>query len=363
MKRIVIGLQPQLKQVETTLSHGLLFSPHVVASALPPLASRFALFCDHTVASLIGNRWHAHLREAGLPVEIFTFPSGEQEKSRNRLEELQELLFAQKFGKDTCMIALGGGVTTDLIGYLASTYCRGTALVFAPTTLLGMVDAAIGGKTGINTPYGKNLLGTFYPADQVLLDPSLLSTLPLSEWTNGAAEVIKYALIRSPQLFQMLRAWNIKDPAYLERILYECILIKAEVVEIDFEEKTGLRRILNFGHTIAHALELLENYTLPHGRAVAIGMLVEAYISWKMGHLSRAAFEEIDAMIRSFAFALHLSKQITLEKMHAALLFDKKNGRFVLLNGIGSVCPFNAEYCALVPQEIVEDALLWMLAQ
>ncbi|MBS0604173.1 MAG: 3-dehydroquinate synthase [Verrucomicrobia bacterium] len=366
MRRIAIGLQPQLKRVEAVLSNGLLFSESI-AGEFRRLGHRFALFCDDRVDSLIGKKWCSHLEKAGLQIDLFSFPSGEQEKNRERKAALEDLLFSQKFGKDTCMIALGGGVTTDLIGYLASTFCRGVPLVLAPTTLLGMVDAAIGGKTGVNTRFGKNLLGTFYPADKILIDSSMLSSLSPSEWTSGSAEVIKYALIRSPQLFQLLRNWNSKDMAYLDRIIHECVLIKAQVVEIDFEEKTGLRRILNFGHTIAHALELLENYELSHGEAVAIGMLVESYISVKMGHLPAAEFAQIDAMIRSFAFALVLSKEVTLEKMRDALLSDKKAAkgavRFVQLEKIGACMSFNGEYCASVPQEILEEAISWMLAK
>jgi 3-dehydroquinate synthase len=366
VKKISIGAQSSLKRTEVILSQGLLFDP-TLTSELKRLGTRFALFCDENLASLLGEKWCAHLKKSELDVTLFTFPPGEQEKSRERKAILEDLLFSQRFGKDTCLIALGGGVTTDLIGFLASTYCRGVPLVFAPTTLLGMVDAAIGGKTGVNSSFGKNLLGTFYPAECVLIDPQTLSTLPSSEWTGGLAEVIKYALIRSPELFQRLRHWAPKDPAYLERILHECICIKAQVVEMDFEEKAGLRRILNFGHTIAHALELLEDYRLPHGDAVAIGMLVESAISAKLGYLPEASFVDIEALIRSFPFPLRLSKKVTLEKMKQALILDKKSAkgtaRFVLLDHIGDCHPFNGEYCTRIPEEILDEALRWMLTQ
>ncbi len=336
-------------------------------SEIKSLGRRFALFCDETVASALGEKWRAHLEKSGLDIALFTFPPGEKEKCRERKAHLEDLLLSQKFGRDTCMIALGGGVTTDLIGFLAATYCRGVPLVLAPTTLLGMVDAAIGGKTGVNTRFGKNLVGTFYPADRILIDPSTLATLHASEWTSGSAEVVKYALIRSPQLFQNLKTWNPKDPAYLEKIVHECVQIKAQVVEMDFEEKLGLRRILNFGHTIAHAIELLENYSLPHGEAVAIGMLVESFISVKMGHLPDSAQSEIETLIRSFPFALRLTKEVTLEKMQNALLLDKKSAqgspRFVLLEKIGACHPFGGEYCTAVPQQTLREALQWMLAQ
>jgi 3-dehydroquinate synthase len=230
-----------------------------------------------------------------------------------------------------------------------------------------MVDAAIGGKTGVNTRFGKNMLGTFYPADHVFIDPTLLDSLPQSQWTNGAAEVIKYALIRSLPLYEMLKKWDPKDSAYLETILHACVLIKAEIVEKDFEEKTGLRRILNFGHTIAHGLELLEDYHLPHGEAVAIGMLVESYLSMQMGYLPLKIFQEIETMIRSFAFSLKLSTPPSLENLYLALARDKKSlkgtVRFVLLENIGTCHPFNGDYCVEVPKQILDEALTWMIAQ
>ena len=366
MKKMTIAVQPGLKRTEVLLSSGLLFERSAV-DAIKSLGKRFALFCDERVAATWGEKWRAHLEHSGLCISLFPFPAGEQEKSRERKALLEDALLAQNYDRETCLIALGGGVTTDLVGFLASTYCRGVPLVFVPTTLLGMVDAAIGGKTGVNTPYGKNLIGTFYPAEKILIDPLILATLPVSERTNGMAEVIKYALIKSPELFQLLRNSPPHDPSILQHILYECIQIKAAVVEADFEETMGLRRILNFGHTIAHALELLENYHLSHGEAVAIGMLVESYISLRMGILSLPSFEAIEQLIESFPFALHLSEAVTVEKMHKALLLDKKSAkgtpRFVLLQNYGTCHPFEGEYCTPIPPQILTEALNWMLAQ
>jgi 3-dehydroquinate synthase len=366
MRKMIIPLQPQTKSVEVIIAPHFLFSDAAV-NEFKQIATRFALFCDETVAALYGNKWALQLKKMGLNLALFTFPAGEQEKSRERKAELEDLLFSQKFSRDTGMIALGGGVVTDLIGFLASTYCRGVPLIFAPTTLLAMIDAAIGGKTGINTRFGKNLLGTYYPADKILIDTSVLASLPESEWTNGLAEAIKYALVCSPNLFEALKKWNQKDIAYLETIIDECISIKTQIVEMDYEEKTGVRRILNFGHTIAHALELLENFRLAHGKAVAIGMLVESHISMKMGHLSRSAFAEIEKLIKSFPFSLKISPEITLERMHSVLALDKKISkgvvRFVLLEKIGACHPFDGEYCFEVPKNILDEALIWMIAQ
>ncbi len=366
MKTIDIDIQSQAKKTQIFLCSTFLFSKDAVSELLP-LASRFALFCDEEVAKLFGNSLNDYLQKNHLESYLFTFPSGEQEKSRERKAEIEDLLLSQKFNRDTCMIALGGGVTTDLIGFLASTFCRGTLLVNIPTTLLAMVDAAIGGKTGVNTRFGKNLIGAFYPANKIFIDPSILSSLPDPEWTNGVAEIIKYALIQSPELFQTIKKWTPENPVYLEKVIHECILIKAKVVEADYEESTGLRRILNFGHTIGHALELLENYQISHGEAVAIGMVVESWMSMKIGILSPQDFKAIESLIRSFPFALRIHSKITLSAMHQALSLDKKTSqrmvRFVLLEKIGACRSFAGQYCSEVDPLVLDNALNWMIAE
>jgi 3-dehydroquinate synthase len=267
-----------------------------------------------------------------------------------------------KLGRDTLLIAIGGGVVTDLGGFLAATYNRGIPLILIPTTLLGMVDAAIGGKTGVNTHFGKNLIGAYYPPQDIFIDPSLLSTLPEKEWINGASEIIKYALIHSPALFQQLAnnmdKWDARDPIYLQGLINASIAIKQEVIEADFQE-SGYRRILNFGHTIAHAIETLEDYRISHGEAVALGMLIEGYLSYRLGLLSQDEFEEINALLRLFRFPLHLPPSITLEKLLQAMATDKKakgaHPRFVLLNGIGSVAPFDGTYCSEVDEKLLAE--------
>lgn len=365
MKKIALGLQTPLKRSEAILGTHLLFSEEIV-SEIRPLASHFAIFCDEQVATLLGQKWTAHLQEAGLSASLFTFPPGEQHKNRETKAKLEDALLAQKFNADSCFIALGGGVTTDLIGFLAATFCRGVPLINIPTTFLGMVDAAIGGKTAVNTPLGKNLIGAFYPADRIYIDPLVLDTLPSFEWTNGCAEVIKYALTCSLPLFHSLKKWNPTDPVYLENIIHECLMIKAQIVEADFTETSGLRRVLNFGHTIGHAIEWAENYQIPHGEAVAMGILAESHMSMKMKLISEEIYTDIESLIRSFPFELQLSSGMTLEKIHSALSQDKKalksTPRFVLLEKIGACSPFLGAYCSEVPQQILEEALAWMIA-
>ncbi len=252
---------------------------------------------------------------------------------------------------------------TDLVGFLAATFCRGVPLVNVPTTLLGMVDAAIGGKTGVDTPMGKNLVGAFYPAEHLFIDLALLETLPEKERVNGFAEIIKYALIASQDLFARISP----ESNDLEGIVRECIQIKKEVTEEDVEERSGKRRILNFGHTIGHAIELLEEYQISHGEAVAMGMCIESYLSVRVGQLSSGDFERIVACIRAFPFQLRLTSRVTVSGIIGALALDKKAAkgipRFALLDRIGTCSSFQGTYCTVVPSELLNEALHWMLEQ
>ncbi len=348
------------------LSFAFIFNSDCIYE-LKNLAPRFALFCDDVVEKQIGERFLSFLKEHGLDVMLFTFPAGEASKSRAVKAELEDRLLERRFGRDACFIALGGGVTTDLVGFLAATYLRGVALVCIPTTLLGMVDASIGGKTAVNTPFGKNLIGAFYLPQKIFIDLSLLRTLPEQEWRNGFAEVIKYAITRSATLFKALEKSEHRDPLFLDLAIAESIRIKAEVVETDFEEKAGLRRILNFGHTIAHAIEQLENYKLPHGEAVAIGLLVESYLSLKLKTLPGGDFTAISNLVRSFGFKLELSAHVTRAKMLEAMSRDKKAEgaipRFVQLRRIGEVLAFDGAYCSAVDAATLDETLAWMLAE
>jgi len=246
--------------------------------------------------------------------------------------------------RSSIFITVGGGVTSDIGGFVASTYMRGITLFHVPTTLLGQVDASIGGKTAVNLPQGKNLVGTFYQPLAVFTDVTNLSTLPQNEFVGGLAEVVKCAMIRDPDLFRYLEdhvaAILRQESKILEEIVYRAASIKAAVVNID-EKETGLRAILNYGHTIGHALEAAGGYRkLHHGEAVAIGMEAEAYIALEMKILS----EETPVAQRRLLHAIGLPTQvsnITRRSIQDALAFDKKSkdGRpkFVLPEAIGKV--------------------------
>lgn len=305
---------------------------------------------------------------SNIDIKIFSFPAGEASKTRETKSALEDLLLSHHFGRDTCIIAIGGGVVGDIAGFVAATYCRGVSLILIPTTLLAMVDAGIGGKTAVNTPYGKNSIGAFHTPEQIWIDGAFLKSLSLKELGNGIAEVIKYGLIHSKDLFEDLDHKNAQvqalDLRILMKIIYQSVAIKKQVVQDDPFEEKGKRRILNFGHTIGHALETLEHYSLPHGQAIAIGMLVESYMSREMGFLSPDEFDKIEPLFLKYQIPLKLSKPYSVEEMLSTLSRDKKAlksmPRFVLIKAIGEPHPFEGEYCTEVPFELLEKALLWM---
>jgi 3-dehydroquinate synthase len=281
-----------------------------------------------------------------LQAELIAIPA---KKNQETADLLLRALFEKKCGRDTVLIAVGGGTTTDLVGFVASIYLRGIDLVLVPTTLLGVVDAAIGGKNGIDTPFGKNLLGTFYPPLAVCIHLPFLNTLSEQERFNGQAEILKLGLVYDASL------WN--DPSCIER----AVRGKQEIVERDPKEK-GLRRILNFGHTIAHGLERVSEYEMAHGLAVAIGCVAEAHLSSQLGYLSD--FAPIEKVYRKFS--LRLPKQYSRSGLIEAMAHDKKKEqgklRFVLIDQIGRAAAFDGAYCRAVTQEELEPTLDWMEA-
>lgn len=293
---------------------------------------KYALITDTTVEKLYRDLF---------PYPTFSFPAGEKYKTRETKALLEDRLLKAGFARDTTLIGLGGGVVTDMAGFIAATFCRGVPLVLIPTTLLAMVDASIGGKNGVNTPLGKNMVGTFYPPKKVVIDSQFLKTLPEKEMWNGQVEILKAGLVANPQLFH---APN------LER----AIEVKRELVFSDPHEK-GKRRILNFGHTIGHALELLSDFQLCHGEAVATGIVLESRLSHAMGILDSDSLESIEAVFPPVALTFQP------EKIIEAMRLDKKSAeglsRFILLEKIGQPRQFEGEYCAPVPESILYEVL------
>lgn len=332
------------------------------------LASKFAIITDDQTAPLYGEEIKTILQDSGLEAHLFSFPHGEKNKTRNTKEQIENQLFEKKLGSDIGIIAIGGGVVSDLVGYIAATFCRGVPLVIIPTTLLGMVDASIGGKNGVNTPYGKNLIGSLYFPKKVIIDLCTLKTLSKRELANGMVETIKHALISDASFFEELeknsQAILELESAILEKTVFTSCRIKSEIVEQDEIEK-GKRHLLNFGHTVGHALELLSGFSLAHGEAVAIGLIVESYLSMELGYLDPVSLDRIKNIFTLYGLPLYLPAKLSVPDILAAMTLDKKTvggvPRFVTLKGIGLPMPHDARYCTPVEQPLIEKALQWML--
>ena len=293
-----------------------------------------------------GDRCLQSLRLAGLQAELLVIEAGEEQKTPATVALIHDAAFAQRLERGSLMVALGGGVVGDMTGFAAATWLRGIGVVQVPTTLLAMVDAAIGGKTGVNHPGGKNLIGAFHQPRLVLIDPATLQTLPQREFRAGMAEVIKYGVIGDPALFEALEAagalgdLSTVGPQLLQTLLERSAAAKARVVAAD-EREGGLRAILNYGHTLGHVVETLCGYgTWLHGEAVAIGMVAAGEISLAMGLWSADDQRRQRALIQAAGLPQHwpaLDPQAVL----ACLQGDKKvrdgRVRFVLPTALGSV--------------------------
>jgi len=306
------------------------------------LGHRYALVTDSTVHELIGQDVERTLRDSGIEVESFVFQAGEQSKHMETVVELARGMVRAGFDRKSAVIALGGGVVGDVAGFLASLFMRGIPFVQVPTTLLAQVDSSVGGKTGVDLPEGKNLLGTFYQPSRVVADIATLVTLPRRELGNGLAEIVKYGMIRSPGLFSLLeeRWWDVVnlDPELIADIVARSCAIKADVVAED-EREGGLRRILNFGHTIGHAVEAVSGYSVAHGEAVAMGMVAVSHISVGRGLMNDQELERLKGLLRSLELPIAIPGSLSTSRIMEAMRHDKKSvaGRinFVLARSIG----------------------------
>lgn len=291
------------------------------------IANRYCIIADETVAGLYGDTVLNSLRKNNLIAEIFTFPAGEASKNLSIFAELCSLLAQKGFDRKDGIIALGGGVTGDLAGFIAASYLRGVAFVQVPTTLLAQVDSSVGGKTGVDIPEGKNLVGAFYQPKAVYIDTRVLDTLPRDEFIGGMAEVIKYGVIRDAEFFQYLR--DNRDGAIdcdkdiLEKIIRTCCQIKAEVVAED-EQEADLRRILNFGHTIGHAVEAVSKFSIIHGKAVAIGMVAASRIAVCKQLLTQDDCDRIYQILCDYDLPTEIPKDFDRNLIKKYLSTDKK---------------------------------------
>ena len=312
------------------------------AQFLPPKAGKVFVISTEDVW---GHQCaHVEAGLAGIPHEVLFLPGGEEQKRLAPLDRLAEEMVARGGERTSVIVAFGGGIVTDMAGFLAAIFMRGIPVLQIPTTLLAQVDAAIGGKTGVNLAIGKNLIGSFHQPLAVLIDPHVLDTLPDREYRAGLYEILKAGVIRSEPLFRFLadQSGQVlgRHPEAMDRIISESVAIKAEVVSAD-ERETGLRRILNFGHTFGHALEAETRYTrFLHGEAVAFGMRAAVYLAQMTGHLAAEDAVDILEAVRLYGPIPSLAG-IQAEKLLARLASDKKTiqGRvhFVLPVRIGEV--------------------------
>ncbi|MGH9869220.1 MAG: 3-dehydroquinate synthase [Candidatus Polarisedimenticolia bacterium] len=264
------------------------------------LASRYALITDTQVERLHASAVREALATEGIAVETIVIPAGEAHKTRATKEHIEDALAGAGMGRDGALLALGGGVVGDLAGFAAATWNRGIPWVQIPTTLLAMVDASVGGKTGVDHPAGKNLIGAFHQPAGVFADVDFLGTLSDREFRSGLAEVVKCGIIRDAALFAKLAAeparLSARAPDLVTELITAAVRVKAEVVAAD-EREGDLRQILNFGHTIGHALELASGYGLTHGEAVSIGMVAEARVAMRLGLLAPESARAIEASL------------------------------------------------------------------
>lgn len=287
----------------------------------------------------------------------------ESNKSREEKHRIENLLLSAKVSKDAIFIALGGGIVCDLVGFIASSYMRGVELIYLPSTLLCMVDACVGGKTAINALGIKNCIGAFYPASEIIIDPLILSSSSEQDMLCGVAEVIKYGLIWDKDLFDdLIDKKDLligKDLTFLKKIIKHSLEIKIEITTKDPFEK-DVRRALNFGHTVAHAIESKENYSIKHGHAVAFGICAEAVMSHLMGFLDKDPVMSILSLIQSYGFDIAYLMTLESKSLYTFMMMDKKKReeqiRFTPLAAIGKI----ANLSSVFDLSIFDDALRWI---
>ena len=356
VRRISIRVRP--RPYDVLIEPGLLGRAGKLLESILGRRARCFVVTTPSVRRRWGRELGASLKRAGLEAVILEIAEGERYKTLATVEGLAEKLLSRGADRRSVAVAFGGGVVGDVTGFLASIYMRGLECVQIPTTFLGQVDAAIGGKTGVNLRAGKNLLGSFHQPRAVLVDPEVLTTLPEREYRSGLYEALKCGVIRSPRLFEFMERERERilerDPRALEWLIAECVQVKAQVVAAD-ERERGLRRILNFGHTIGHALEVETGYRrFRHGEAVAWGMVAAARMAAALGKLDSTTAQRITTAVLAYAPLPPVG--VSSRAIARRLAADKKTvdgvAHFVLPRAIGQV-----EIAANVPQRVVTRAV------
>lgn len=337
---------------------------------------RLVMIADDTVARLYdewtsgtaeARRLGARASDAGVRPSFtsrLTFPAGEHSKTRETWQRLTDDLLAAHIGRDAAIVAIGGGVTGDLAGFVAATYLRGIPHIQVPTTLVAMVDAAVGGKVGVDTPLGKNLVGAFHPPALVVADPLTLMSLPESEYRMGLAEAVKHGLIADREYFDWLgtngRMIRSRQPGVVTQLVRRSIEIKAAIVSED-ERERGRRAILNAGHSVAHALEQVSAWQLAHGEAVAIGLVVECRIAEQMGVAEVGIAQVVSAALQRFGLPVGIPPRISRPEILEAMGRDKKNRddtiRMALPKAMGAMHQDGANWTVPVESQVIMTAM------
>ncbi len=300
-------------------------------------------------------------------IDTLTIPAGETSKTREMWSTLTDRMLVSGFGRDSAVIALGGGVVGDLAGFVAATFMRGIPVVQIPTTLLAMIDASIGGKTGIDTPAGKNMVGAFHHPAAVIIDPQVLATLPLREFRAGIAELIKYGVIADASYFGEVAIWlpallsdQERSSDRLRSAIVRSVEIKSDIVSRD-ERENGLRKVLNFGHTIGHAVEIISGYSLLHGEAVAIGMALESTVAERIGVAAAGTAAEIIGVLEKAGLPTRLPPGSSPDAIIASMRSDKKRRQektmFALPLRIGAMAGESSGWTIPVGHDLILEVL------
>lgn len=340
------------KTYEIHIGSGIMSGAADMVRAAIPAAKKLIIVSDDNVFSLYGEKVLGIYSEGGYEVCSFVFPHGEASKSLETYGQLLNKMCEEHLTKKDAVIALGGGVCGDLAGFAAGTYQRGISFVQMPTSLLAAVDSSVGGKTAVDLPAGKNQVGCFYQPDLVICDVDALSTLPIEEYRNGCAEIIKYAILDSEEFFELISARPVMEQ--YEDVITYCVNIKKRYVEED-ERDNGIRMHLNLGHTIGHAVEACSEFGISHGQGVAIGMAAIAEAATKKGYLTSDIADKICELIKKY----DLPREASFAKedlMHAALL-DKKN----ISGKIRLIVPKAIGNCETVPID-ADEFIEWLVA-
>ena len=341
---------------------------HDIKNGLVGNIKKFAIITDSIVKDLYANDIYKEIVESGYSADLFVFEAGEKSKVRKTKEVIEDAMLEKGYKRDCCVIAVGGGVVTDLAGFIAGTFGRGVPFINYATTLLAAADASVGGKTAVDTPLATNLIGLFNQPEKVYIDIAAWKTLPKEQIYSGMAETIKHACLASREFFDYLNdhmeaLLNIDKEACVH-IAEENCRIKYNVVMKD-ERESGLREILNLGHTVGRAIETVSGYKLLHGQAVAIGLVAEVKLSHKLGYMTEEECTEVISLLKKAQLPTEIPEYIDREVLVKKLYTDKKvrDGklRFVIQRGIGEIVEFEeGVFATPVSEDVAREIIMGM---